>query len=322
MLDGVRRPRSFLAVHAATALVALSLGRCLTAQGPIEEILELDGGRVVRAPIIKSTERHVFVDLGFDVVRIPKEAIVKRSAADAPVAAVDETATMEDVWFHRRGPARPVVEAARSVGSAVVRIETPSGQGSGFLTSTAGHIVTNFHVVEGEPKVAVVLYYPDGEAIRTRTLREVPVLAANPAIDLALVKIEPPTDLTLTAVPLGDSEGVKVGTEVFAIGAPIGLDRTVSTGIVSVTDRAFGGHTMLQITVPINPGNSGGPLFDNRGQVVGVNSAGYMGMQGLNFAIPSRLVRDFLRNRSAFAIDETRNEHGIHYLPAPRRPRD
>ena len=146
-------------------------------------------------------------------------------------------------------------------------------------------------------------------------------MAINPAIDLALLKLDPPEDLELPFVYLGDSEEVAVGDRVYAIGAPIGLDRTVSSGIVSVTNRSFGGHTMMQMTTPINPGNSGGPLFNLRAEVVGVNSAGYMGLQGLNFAIPSKYVKDFLRNRDAFALDTSRSEHGIHYLPAPRKPK-
>jgi serine protease Do len=73
--------------------------------------------------------------------------------------------------------------------------------------------------------------------------------------------------------------------------------------------------------VPINPGNSGGPLFNLRGEVVGVNSSGYMGAQGLNFAIPSKYVIDFLRNREAFAVNDANEEHGIRYLPGPRKPK-
>ncbi|MFO1050665.1 MAG: trypsin-like peptidase domain-containing protein [Planctomycetota bacterium] len=289
---------------------------------PRVERIELGADRVVQGHVIKETESMLFLDLGFDVVRIPRSAILRRAPlSDAHTAAASTDAQEHDgVWFTRRGRELPVADAARMVGGAVVRIESPSGQGSGFLTSKDGHIVTNFHVVEGETKVDVVVYFRDGDALRTRTLHEIPVLAANPTIDLALIKIAIPKDLELSPVPLGDSDAVKVGDEVFAIGAPIGLDRTVSSGIVSVTDRAYGGHTMLQITVPINPGNSGGPLFDLRGSVIGVNSAGYRGMQGLNFAIPSRDVREFLRNRSAFAVDDTRDEHGVHFLPAPRRP--
>ena len=81
------------------------------------------------------------------------------------------------------------------------------------------------------------------------------------------------------------------------------------------------GFTHFQMTTPINPGNSGGPLFNLRGEVVGVNSSGYLGSQGLNFAIPSKYVIDFLRNREAFAVDATRDENGVHYLPGPRRPK-
>ncbi len=284
--------------------------------GPVLELIELGDDRAIRGTILKETSDALIVDLGFDVLRVPRAAILRRERVGADAAGAAESRD-EGIFFHRRGREQPVADVARLVGGAVVRIESPAGQGSGFLTSKDGHIVTNFHVVDGELKVDVVLYVRDGDALRTRTLREVPVLAANPAIDLALIKIDPPKDLELAPVPLGDSDEIKVGAEVFAIGAPIGLDRTVSSGIVSVTDRAFEGHTMLQITVPINPGNSGGPLFNLRGEVVGVNSAGYMGMQGLNFAIPSRYVRDFLKSRSAFVVDETRSEHGVHFLPAP-----
>ena len=303
----------------ATACLASWLA-AQTGPAPSLERFELGDERALSGVVLKETVDAVFVDLGFDVVRVPRSAILRREPIGEPV----ETGEAHDagIFFTQAGRELPVADAARKVGGAVVRIESPGGQGSGFLTSKDGHIVTNFHVVEDELRVDVVIYVRDGDALRTRTIRGVAVLAANPDIDLALVKIDPPEDLELTPVPLGDSDHVKVGAEVFAIGAPIGLDRTVSSGIVSVTDRAFAGHTMLQITVPINPGNSGGPLFNLRGEVVGVNSAGYMGMQGLNFAIPSRYVRDFLANRSAFAIDDTRTEHGVHFLPAPRRPRN
>ena len=88
-----------------------------------------------------------------------------------------------------------------------------------------------------------------------------------------------------------------------------------------MTNRTFEGRCHFQITTPINPGNSGGPLFNLRGEVVGVNSAGYRGFQGLNFAIPAKYVIDFLNNRDAFALDTTRSENGVHYLPAPRKPK-
>jgi serine protease Do len=140
-------------------------------------------------------------------------------------------------------------------------------------------------------------------------------------VDLALLKMEPPAGVTLTHVFMGESEDCEVGERVFAIGAPIGLERTVSPGTISVRNRVLGGFTHFQMTTPINPGNSGGPLFNLAGEVVGVNSSGFLGSQGLNFAIPSKYVIDFLRNRDAFAVDSTRDENGVHYLPGPRRPK-
>jgi serine protease Do len=203
----------------------------------------------------------------------------------------------------------------------VVKIEAAGGQGSGFVTHSDGWIVTNFHVVEREVEVDVVVYSLGKNGFEPRTVRKCKVAAINPAMDLALVKMEAPADLALKTIFLGDSDGMQVGDTVYAIGAPIGLDRTVSSGIISVTNRTFEGRCHFQITTPINPGNSGGPLFNLRGEVVGVNSAGYRGFQGLNFAIPAKYVIDFLNNRDAFALDSTRSENGVHYLPAPRRPR-
>ncbi len=280
--------------------------------------LHLGPDRSVRGIVLKETPDAVWLDVGYDVLHVPVAAIVRRETA-APEQVGGEERD-EGLFRTARRPEKSVAEGAHEVAPGVVKIESATGQGSGFITSPDGYVVTNFHVVEREVQVDVVLYVQGEKTLDTRTLRDVKVIAANPQIDLALLKIDPPKDLTLPFVYLGDSEQVKVGDTVYAIGAPIGLDRTVSSGIVSVTNRSFGGHTMLQITTPINPGNSGGPLFDLRGQVVGVNSAGYMGMQGLNFAIPSKYVKDFLKNRDAFAVDTTRSENGIHYLPAPRKP--
>lgn len=281
------------------------------------ETLELGANRSVTGRILKETADAVFVDLGFDVLRVPLASIVRRVSLEA---ATQGEVTDEGVFFTAVRPEKSIQEGSSEVGPAVVKIESPSGQGSGFIVNQAGLIVTNFHVVEGEVDVAVKLFLRTEDGLEQRTLRKCKVVAANPDADLALVKIEPPEDIVLPYVYMGDSESVAVGERVYAIGTPIGLERTVSSGIVSVNNRAFSGRTHLQITTPINPGNSGGPLFNLRGEVVGVNSSGYTGLQGLNFAIPSKYVIDFLRNRDAFAVDTTRSENGIHYLPAPRKP--
>jgi serine protease Do len=283
---------------------------------PTIEVLDLGNGCRVQGRVLRSTEQSILLDIGHDVLKIPLAAVLRRETVDG---ARTGSITRSPLWARAELPELSVAEGARLMGEAVVKIEAAGGQGSGFITHADGWIVTNFHVVEREVEVDVVIYPVAKQGFEPRTVRKCKVAAINPAMDLALVKMEPPQDLQLKTVFLGASDDMKVGDTVYAIGAPIGLDRTVSSGIISVTNRTFAGRCHFQITTPINPGNSGGPLFNLRGEVVGVNSAGYMGMQGLNFAIPSKYVIDFLDNRDAFALDTTRSENGVHYLPAPRK---
>ncbi|MCC6134565.1 MAG: DegQ family serine endoprotease [Candidatus Contendobacter sp.] len=163
---------------------------------------------------------------------------------------------------------------------------TPTqGLGSGFILSSDGYLITNHHVVDGAEKITVKL----------NDKREFPakVIGGDPQSDLALLKIAA-TDLP--TVTIGDVDSLKVGQWVFAIGAPFGLERTATKGIVSALGRSLPNDTyvpFIQTDVPINPGNSGGPLFDLNGKVVGVNSqifsrsGGYM---GLSFAIPMNVA--------------------------------
>ncbi|MCB9884023.1 MAG: trypsin-like peptidase domain-containing protein [Planctomycetes bacterium] len=281
------------------------------------EILDLGNGCQLQGRVLRSTEQAILLDVGYDVLKVPTAAVLRRVPVKAAEAGRIEK---EDLFARAELPERSVAEGAKVMGEAVVKIEAAGGQGSGFITNAEGWIVTNFHVVEKEVEVDVVIYPVGKNGLEPRTVRKAKVAAINPAMDLALVKMEPPKDLQLETVFLGDSDAMHVGDTVYAIGAPIGLDRTVSAGIISVTNRTFEGRCHFQITTPINPGNSGGPLFNLRGEVVGVNSAGYQGFQGLNFAIQSKYVIDFLRNRDAFALDSTRSENGVHYLPAPGKP--
>ncbi len=281
------------------------------------EVLDLGNGCKLQGRVLRTTEQAILLDVGFDVLKVPTSAVLRRSTVDGVGSG---RTVAEELFATAELPERSVAEGARIMGEAVVKIEAAGGQGSGFVTHKDGWVVTNFHVVEREVEVDVVIY-PVGKAgLEPRTVRKAKVAAIAPTLDLALVKMEPPKDLELKTVYLGDSDSMRVGDTVYAIGAPIGLDRTVSSGIISVTNRTFEGRCHFQITTPINPGNSGGPLFNLRGEVVGVNSAGYQGFQGLNFAIQSKYVKDFLKNRDAFALDTTRSENGVHYLPAPQKP--
>ena len=161
------------------------------------------------------------------------------------------------------------------------------GMGSGFIISTDGYIVTNHHVVDGADKIMVKL----------NDKREFPakVIGSDPRSDIALLKIDASG---LPTVTIGGTDNLKVGQWVFAIGAPFGLERTATKGIVSALGRSLPNDTyvpFIQTDVPINPGNSGGPLFDLNGKVVGINSqifsrsGGYM---GLSFAIPADVAMD------------------------------
>ncbi|HLU37799.1 MAG TPA: trypsin-like peptidase domain-containing protein [Planctomycetota bacterium] len=284
---------------------------------PALQRVDLADGRSVTGTLLKQTAEAVWLDLGFDVLRVPLASIIRRESADGATATVVD----EEVFARAELPERSIAEGAAAVEAGVIKIESPAGQGSGFITSRDGYAVTNFHVVDSETEVTVTLYLKSKNGYDLVTVRKVKVVAINPEVDLALIKMDPRPGVTLTPVYLGDSDAMRVGDRVYAIGTPIGLERTVSNGIISVDNRTFNGFTHFQITVPINPGNSGGPLFNLRGEVIGVNSAGYIGLQGLNFAIPSSHVIEFLRKRAAFALDTSRPEYGVHYLPAPRKPK-
>jgi len=162
------------------------------------------------------------------------------------------------------------------------------GAGSGFIISADGYVVTNNHVVENANEIEVILQSGDRY--------EATIKGRDPKTDLALLKVE--VDEALPFVELGDSDNARVGEWVVAVGNPFGLGGTVTAGIVSARGRDINSgpyDDYLQIDAPINRGNSGGPLFNNKGQVIGVNSAIYSptgGSVGIGFAIPSNLVKE------------------------------
>ena len=118
---------------------------------------------------------------------------------------------------------------------------------------------------------------------------------------------------------LEQAETIEVGQTVFAIGNPLGLERSMSQGVISTKQRSFDGLTYIQTDAAINPGNSGGPLFNSQGEVVGITNMGIMAAESLNFAIPTRYVKDFIRNREAFAYDEKNPNAGHRYHNPPQR---
>nr|WP_254929111.1 trypsin-like peptidase domain-containing protein [Cyanobium sp. T1B-Tous] len=199
-----------------------------------------------------------------------------------------------------------IVDAVAKVGPAVVRIDTvkrmvnplgglfgsgptiqqQQGQGSGFITRSDGVLLTNAHVVEGASEVTVTL--PDGRSFTGK------VLGSDPLTDVAVVKV---VASKLPVAPLGDSAKVRPGEWAIAIGNPLGLDNTVTAGIISAIQRtnAVGeGQRVpyIQTDAAVNPGNSGGPLINDRGQVIGINTAIRQAPgAGLSFAIPINVAR-------------------------------
>jgi S1-C subfamily serine protease len=186
---------------------------------------------------------------------------------------------------------RAVIQVVDSTAPSVVSVrgrkgEGTGGSGSGFLITPDGYAVTNSHVVQGRQELAAVT--ADGDAI------DADVIGDDPPTDLALLRL---AARDLPHARVGDSRLVRVGQLVIAIGSPLGLQSTVSTGVVSAVGRSMRGmdgrliDNMIQHAAPINPGNSGGPLVDTRGRVVGVNTAILLGTQGLGFAVPGNTVQ-------------------------------
>ncbi|NQS75383.1 MAG: trypsin-like serine protease [Peptococcaceae bacterium] len=166
------------------------------------------------------------------------------------------------------------------------------GLGSGFIISTDGYILTNEHVIEGVNQIEVNLSNTD----KPYPAR---LVGADKELDLAVLKIE--AGDKLPTVTLGDSDGIRVGDWVVAIGNPYGLDHTVTVGVISakgrpmtIDDRQY--RNLLQTDASINPGNSGGPLLDLKGEVVGINTAISAQAQGIGFAIPSSTVKSVIND--------------------------
>ena len=216
--------------------------------------------------------RGIVEKYGPAVVNISVEGTVKSAAApgQSPFAQIDPDDPFSD-FLRRFGPQFQVPPGE----------QTKRGQGSGFIVSADGIILTNAHVVEGADQVSVKL--TDKREFKAT------VLGVDKPTDIAVLKIEASN---LPIVPLGDPAQTEVGDWVLAIGSPFGFENSVTAGIVSAKSRSLpdeGYVPFLQTDVAINPGNSGGPLLNMRGEVIGINSQIFSrsgGYQGLSFAIP------------------------------------
>ena len=227
-----------------------------------------------------------------------------RDAAPRPVVARGDLAADEKAMFElfeRSRDSVVYISTRQQVRDFWTRnvFSVPRGTGSGFIWDEHGHVVTNFHVVEGASEAIVRL--ADGRDYRSA------LVGASPAHDIAVLRIgvgfnRPPP------VPIGTSGDLKVGQKVFAIGNPFGLDWTMTTGIVSALDRSLPTERgaiiehLIQTDAAINPGNSGGPLLDSAGRLIGINTAIFSpsgASAGIGFAVPvdtvNRVVPQLIR---------------------------
>lgn len=283
-------------------------------------VITLNEGNTVSGALVHERPTSIYVDLGFTVLEIPRDSIVgidTEDESEAPSKAV----VSQDGLFRTLSQSQtlPIGDWVDQYGEAVVLIRTPTGLGSGFIINPDGYLITNDHVIAGEHDISVTVFKQVGSSLSREQYNAVRIVASNPGADLALLKIDLPQGEKLTAVPLGQSNDLKQGQAVFAIGAPLGLDRTVSQGIVSNRNRPIDGRVYIQTTTEISPGNSGGPLFNLKGEVVGVNNMKVvaMGAEGLAFAIPANVLKFFLENRDAFAFDPRNPNTGFRYNTPP-----
>jgi len=288
--------------------------------------LLLNSGNELTGRLLKRTPEAYWVDVGHDVLRIPAEHVTEAAEVrpdEQTGAPPPSPERFEDrLWAERAtSRARPVEAWVPRLSAGVVEIRSRAGQGSGFIINPRGMILTNHHVIAGDRELTVTVFEESQGHLERIQYRDIRIIALDPANDLALLRIEDELEAPLKWLPFGRSNDMQTGEPVFAIGSPLGLDRTVSRGIVSLADRLVGGRLYLQTTAQINPGNSGGPLFNLRGEVIGVNTLKFVhtGIEGVGFAIPSESVKLFLAKRDAYAFDPRNANTGYRYLNPPRK---
>ena len=203
--------------------------------------------------------------------------------SDADLLPIDIEEQLITNLYERVGPS--VVHIA----SEIVTMDfffgpmASEGTGSGFVWDDAGHIVTNYHVIEDASRIEVI--FSDESQV------EAEVVGVDPRNDLAVLRVNP-ASTRLQPLALSTADTIRVGQRAIAIGNPFGLDRTLTTGVVSALGRPLETETgdyifnVIQTDAAINPGNSGGPLLNSRGQVIGINTAIQEGAEGIGFAVP------------------------------------
>jgi serine protease Do len=315
--------------------VSVALAICAGAKAVQADVVQLKDNAQVTGKILAEKHDQVAIDIGYTVLVIPRSQIEKISHTDSgakkptstktvPMAEVNAVPSVHSGFYSANGKAAPeksVRDLVNVLGEAVVQVRTPGGLGSGFILNEDGFLMTNFHVIEGETQISVAVYHQRDGQLEPKVYKQVRIVAVNKFADMALLKIEDKDAPKFKYVLLGSSDNMQVGESVFAIGSPLGLERTVTEGIISTKTREFEGTLYLQTTAQINPGNSGGPLFNMAGEVVGITNMKITFGEGLGFAIPIEGVKYFLDHRDAFAYANDNPSNPYRYLEPPSHTR-
>jgi serine protease Do len=296
------------------------------------DTIELKDKAEIVGKVLAEKSDQVVVDVGYTVLVIPRSEITKitkteaapaKSAPAAEAKVESQPVAEAKAGFYAVSSKPLAVQAVRDLvnqlGEAVVQVRTPSSLGSGFIINEDGFLMSNFHVIEGETQISVEVYHQTAGELERKSYKQVRIIAINKFADLALLRIEDKDAPKFKSVLLGSADALAVGEGVFAIGSPMGLERTVTEGILSTKTRPMAGELYLQTTAQINPGNSGGPLFNLRGEVVGITNMKITVGEGLGFAIPIESVKYFLDHRDAFAYSNDNPANAYRYLPPPSR---
>lgn len=299
------------------AVVLLTAFAVLT--GPaVADTVTLKSGSVLEGTILKRNDQNVWLDIGPDVLEL---RIADVDSIESTEASSNVEVRVDSIFRIAQGlPELSPKEQAKRIGPAVIKVSTPGGLGSGVIINPEGYAITNAHVVQGELTLRATVWFPQTDGtLRRRVIEDIEIIALNNHVDLALIKIEHPDGADFTFAPIQEMDKLEIGQTVFAIGNPLGLERTLSSGVVSTKNRTFEGLAYIQTDAAINPGNSGGPLFSTKGEVIGITNMGILGGEALGFAIPARYVKDFVRNREAFAFDKSNPNSGHNYHQPPPR---
>jgi S1-C subfamily serine protease len=286
---------------------------------------------LIRSPFASAVLGGAVVAVTFLILGVTGHRTTQTIIEQAPVAAQPASNTSgltpHDIYV-RDAPGvvfvrAQVLEQVQDPFDLFPQQQSSISTGSGFLIDHTGHILTNYHVVEGaNRRSGVTVQFEDNVS------RRAVVIGQDPNNDLALLKVDTAGLPAVQPLVLGDSTTVRVGDPTLAIGNPFGLDRTLTSGIVSALQRqiqapnGFSIDNVIQTDAPINPGNSGGPLLDATGRVIGINSqiatadSGTTGSVGIAFAVPVNTAKEFLPRLESGGVVKLAYL-GVSGVPAP-----